>query len=1073
MVATQTSGIVSSSKSVSATFTVTGKTDQATLSVTGPSSVTFGTTGTATASGGSGTGALTFSAGASTGCAVVGTTVSVSDASGTCVLTATKAGDTNYNPATSAPFTVTLVKANQAPLTLNAGSPLTYNTAETLTTTGGSGTGAVTFSLTSGSCTLLTNQLTANSGTGACVVGATKAADDNYNQATASATVTLQKADQAPLTLNAGSPLTYNTAETLTTTGGSGTGAVTFSLTSGSCTLLTNQLTANSGTGACVVGATKAADDNYNQATASATVTLQKADQAPLTLNAGSPLTYNTAETLTTTGGSGTGAVTFSLTSGSCTLLTNQLTANSGTGACVVGATKAADDNYNQATASATVTLQKADQAPLTLNAGSPLTYNTAETLTTTGGSGTGAVTFSLTSGSCTLLTNQLTANSGTGACVVGATKAADDNYNQATASATVTLQKADQAPLTLNAGSPLTYNTAETLTTTGGSGTGAVTFSLTSGSCTLLTNQLTANSGTGTCVVGATKAADDNYNQATASATVTLQKANQAPLTLNAGSPLTYNTAETLTTTGGSGTGAVTFSLTSGSCTLLTNQLTANSGTGACVVGATKAADDNYNQATASATVTLQKANQAPLTLNAGSPLTYNTAETLTTTGGSGTGAVTFSLTSGSCTLLTNQLTANSGTGTCVVGATKAADDNYNQATASATVTLQKANQAPLTLNAGSPLTYNTAETLTTTGGSGTGAVTFSLTSGSCTLLTNQLTANSGTGTCVVGATKAADNNYNQATASATVTLQKANQAALTLNAATPLKFLEMETLTTTGGSGTGAVTFSLTSGSCTLLTNQLTANSGTGTCVVGATKAADDNYNQATASATVTLIPRDALVNYIGQQIFVTSGSSATTAQVALSASLQDPTGTYLGVGARVDFIDATTGSTLAKGIVVSPVPGSPYTGTANTIVTLSTGQYGSLLYLIKVVATGNYDNSSQPLIDKTATVVVSKPATTNQTTGGGTIEHLGTAAGTYSGVGIVGYSVGITYNKSGSNLQGNIVITIPQADGSIVTVKSNSLSSMAVSGTTGPKLPRSTPSPLFPGTLTARPR
>jgi hypothetical protein len=55
--------------------------------------------GIAAASGGSGTGLLSFSAGASTGCAVLGTTVSMSNARhGTCALTATKDGDNNYTP---------------------------------------------------------------------------------------------------------------------------------------------------------------------------------------------------------------------------------------------------------------------------------------------------------------------------------------------------------------------------------------------------------------------------------------------------------------------------------------------------------------------------------------------------------------------------------------------------------------------------------------------------------------------------------------------------------------------------------------------------------------------------------------------------------------------------------------------------------------------------------------------------------------------------------------------------------------------------------------------------------------
>jgi len=98
--------------------------------VTAPGAVTFGTTGTATASGGSGTGALSFSAGVSTGCSVAGTTVSVTNATLPCALTATKAGDNNYNTVTSAAFTVTLIKVAATVVLSNlsqvyTGSPLT------------------------------------------------------------------------------------------------------------------------------------------------------------------------------------------------------------------------------------------------------------------------------------------------------------------------------------------------------------------------------------------------------------------------------------------------------------------------------------------------------------------------------------------------------------------------------------------------------------------------------------------------------------------------------------------------------------------------------------------------------------------------------------------------------------------------------------------------------------------------------------------------------------------------------------------------------------------------------------
>ena len=219
--------------------------------------------------------------------------------------------------------------------------------------------------------------------------------------------------------------------------------------------------------------------------------------------------------------------------------------------------------------------------------------------------------------------------------------------------------------------------------------------------------------------------------------------------------------------------------------------------------------------------------------------------------------------------------------------------------------------------------------------------------------------------------------------------------------------------------------------------------------------------NYYSTSGTITDKIAARSATVNYIGQTTWVTSGTSATTAQVTLTASMQDATGTAL-VGATVDFIDTCTGKVLASGVKVSPVAGSPGTGTANTVVTLSTGQYGSQEYVILVKLTGNYDNTAQTGADKTATVVVSKLSATSEIIAGGTIANLNTAAttdgmaGTYGAMasGTTAYSVGLKYNKAGTNPQGKISLTIEQSDGSTIYIKSNSISSITVTNVTGGK-------------------
>ena len=175
-----------------------------------------------------------------------------------------------------------------------------------------------------------------------------------------------------------------------------------------------------------------------------------------------------------------------------------------------------------------------------------------------------------------------------------------------------------------------------------------------------------------------------------------------------------------------------------------------------------------------------------------------------------------------------------------------------------------------------------------------------------------------SGTGTCSVTATKAADGNYNATTSVPfSVTVQKADQAALTVVAASPAPYGSVQTLTVTGGSGTGAVTYSDgSSTACSVSGSTLTIIASTGTCTITATKAADDNYNARAsaplsvtvtrASTTVTLATSDASSVY-GQDVTFT----ATVEPVAPGAGT--PTGT---IQFRVDGQDAGSEVPLAGG-------------------------------------------------------------------------------------------------------------------------------------------------------------
>jgi AraC-like DNA-binding protein len=119
------------------------------------------------------------------------------------------------------------------------------------------------------------------------------------------------------------------------------------------------------------------------------------------------------------------------------------------------------------------------------------------------------------------------------------------------------------------------------------------------------------------------------------------------------------------------------------------------------------------------------------------------------------------------------------------------------------------------------------------------------------------------GAGTATITASQAANGNYSSATTTATLTVGQASQASLTLTAS-PTSITAVtgtSTLSTTGGNGTGLVSYSVTAGDCTISGSTLTAGGSVGVnvCRVTATKALDANYLATTSAAvdmTVTAI-------------------------------------------------------------------------------------------------------------------------------------------------------------------------------------------------------------------------
>ncbi len=524
---------------------------------------------------------------------------------------------------------------------------------------------------------------------------------------------------------------------------------------------------------------------------------------------------------LATSGGEGSGAITYAAANGTatgCSIQGNRLVVTR-TGTCVVTATKAADSGFLAASSTPrTISIAPGPQEPLSITSlTSP--FDTPLSLVAQGGSGTGAVTFSVSESDrsvCSITNNTLTFTPvfpQTGSCRVAANKAASDNYvAAATAFTPITFTRGSQAPLVIETPRSVQVPTEKVaVTARGGSGTGEASFSVRNGTarnCAVSTTresggiisaEVSANNfglapvSAGTCIVTVARAGDATYQVATSrEVSVTFLKGTQDQLRFAAdASTAGAFTGLELRTAGGSGSGAVTFSIidrnpsTSAwtkarNCRVVGSRLVADT-PGVCWVVPSKAADDSYEAATgAPGEFKLNMASQPPLTVVV-SPATgavgVSTNVALSTRGGAGTGAVTYGIRNGTatgCELIGNSITARS-VGTCIVSASKAADSSYEPARAEANFTMTVGQQVALVIPnglRGQALSLDVPVTLSTSGGSGSGAVTYTVVdtgTAQCTVAGNKLSAQSA-GQCSVTAIKAGDTSFAEVRSAAVV---------------------------------------------------------------------------------------------------------------------------------------------------------------------------------------------------------------------------------------------------------------------------------------------------------------
>lgn len=523
---------------------------------------------------------------------------------------------------------ITVTKADQT-IAINEVTGKTYGDAPfTLAITSGKSTGDVTFTVPDDNGVLTLSGSTATIiGAGTVTVTANKAGDGNYNASnTATREITIGKAAQT-ISIGAVTGKKYGDAPfTLTASGGSGTGAITFTVPDDNGVLTLSGSTATIiGAGTVTVTATKAESANHNSVTATKTITVSKAAAPAITYPTAAGVTYGQTLSESALAGGSTQYGSFAWTNGS----TVPTVSNSGYEVTFTpsAATVANYEAITTTTGIVAITVSKAAAPAITFPTAAGVTYGQRLSDSALSGGSTEFGTFAWTNGN----TVPSVSNSDYEVTFTPSAHTVANYQEIVNCKHTVPLLvfKADaavtvNAVASGNAGSRIATLTATVTGVAGGeTPTGSVKFVDSTGTTDADIAGATAIAiANGQAIytwkgladqaykVKAVYSGNSNYNAATSEEySFDTRKQAQAVLVIGDIGTKTYGDGTfTLSSTGGSGSGAVTFESSDPDIVSISGTTATIHKAGAVTITVTKAEDGSFNEKSATVSLTVSK---------------------------------------------------------------------------------------------------------------------------------------------------------------------------------------------------------------------------------------------------------------------------------------------------------------------------------------------------------------------------------------------------------------------------------------------------------------------------------
>ncbi len=534
---------------------------------------------------------------------------------GTAVITASQAGNENYDAAVNVQQTLTVNKAMQ---TINFGSMPSYTFGDpdfTLSATSSSGL-AVSFTGNNENVASVSGTNVHITGAGSVLITASQSGNQNYLAATdIQQTLVISKASQT-ITFPELPDAIFGDPDIYPGASASSGLPVAYASSNSSVALVSGGQLQITGAGTAVITASQAGDDDYETATVvTRTLVVGKADQS-VTFPALAPVTYgDPAVSPAATASSGL-AVNYTSSDPLVASVSGNMIIINSAGTVTITAGQPGNDNYYAAAdQTRELTVSKAGQTIAFSELAGSVYGDPDFSLTATSSSGL-TVSYVSSNEAVATVDGSSIHITGAGSAVITASQAGNENYLPATdVSRTLVVDKAAQT-ITFDPFAVHTYGDPDFGPIATASSGLNISYTSSNTEVAVVTGGLIRIMGAGSAEITASQSGDDNYTAAPdVLQLLTVEKADQS-LSFPAMDPVVYGASPFIPDAESSSGLQITFGSDNTSVAEIVNGYLAVRGAGTAVITASQAGDGNYNPA-AEIQVTLT-VGKAPLTVTA-----------------------------------------------------------------------------------------------------------------------------------------------------------------------------------------------------------------------------------------------------------------------------------------------------------------------------------------------------------------------------------------------------------------------------------------------------------------------